>query len=62
MDRTIENELSTYLEIMLNRRLSRLKVASILEAEEKEGINFLWDEHELIRSKYKKIFNEIKWE
>ncbi|MGZ7068710.1 MAG: radical SAM protein [Methanobacterium sp.] len=62
MNRTIENELATYLEIMLNRRLSRLKVASILEAEEKEGINFLWDEHEHIRSKYKKIFNEIKWE
>jgi len=58
MNNTLENELSTYLEIMLNRRLSRSKVASIIEPEHKMDMEHLWEEHEKIRQTFKKIFNE----
>jgi putative pyruvate formate lyase activating enzyme len=59
MNNTIENELSTYIEIMLNKRLSRSKVASLLEKEHKMDMEYLWEEHENIRLKFKKIFNNI---
>ena len=57
MKSTIENELSTYLETALNQRSSRVKVASTIGTEESENTNFLWREHERIRSEFKRIFH-----
>lgn len=50
------SEISTYLEIMLNKRISSSKTASSMEADKKEKIEELWIEHEKLRScfKYKK--------
>ncbi|MGB9980449.1 radical SAM protein [Methanobacterium sp.] len=59
MNSTTKKELSTYFEIMLNQRPSKVKVASIIEAEKNENINSIWREHERIRSKFESIFNSI---
>lgn len=59
MNRSIERELSIYLDIMLNRRLSRTKVASMLEAGKKIDVNLFWDKHEHIREKFKNLFNKV---
>lgn len=61
---TIKEELSTYFEIMLNKRPSRSKVAMGIEAC-KNDINSLWEEHESLRAdfndKYSKFtFNDLK--
>ena len=48
MDKNIEKELSSYLKIMLNKRLSRSKVAMEIAAAKKNDINSIWDEHERI--------------
>lgn len=61
MNSTIKKELSTYFEIMLNQRHSRVKAASMIEAEKNENIDSLWREHERIRSGFKKIFNNISF-
>ncbi len=65
MDKNIEKELSSYLEIMLNKRLSRSKVAMGMTAAKKNDINSIWDEHEYLRAylneKYDKSkFNKVK--
>lgn len=57
----IKKELSTYFEIMLNKRPSRVKVASRINAEESKDIDFLWREHERIRSEFKGMFNDISF-
>ncbi len=54
----IVTELSTYFEIMLNRRLSRLKIASMIPAEKKDDINSLWREYERIQLEFKEIFDK----
>ncbi|WP_431063895.1 radical SAM protein [Methanobacterium sp.] len=51
-------ELSTYFEIMLNKRPSRVKTASMINAREKDDINSLWREHETIKAGFKKIFDK----
>lgn len=61
----IREELSTYFEIMLNKRPSRSKVAMGIEACKKSDINPLWEEHESLRAdfndKYSKFtFNDLK--
>jgi len=58
MNSAIKKELSTYFEIMLNQRASRVKVASMIEAGESENINALWREHEHIQSRFKEIFQK----
>ena len=58
MNSAIKKELSTYFEIMLNQRASRVKVSSRIEAGESDNINALWREHEHIRSEFKEIFNK----
>ncbi len=57
----IINELSTYFEIMLNKRPSRVKVASMIEAGKSEDINSLWREHERIHSEFIRIFDTISF-
>ncbi len=59
MNRNIEKDLSEYLEIMLNRRLSRSKVSLMLETDAKDDINLLWKEHEYLRVKFKDTFPEV---
>lgn len=61
MNRIIIDELSTYFEIMLNKRPSRVKVASIIPAEKSDDITSLWKEHEHIRKKFKEIFDKTKF-
>ncbi|OEC85648.1 MULTISPECIES: radical SAM protein [Methanobacterium] len=61
MNRAIEKELSTYFEIMLNQRASRVKVASTIEAKENENIDTLWREHEHIQNEFKNIFNTVSF-
>ncbi|MEN4018151.1 MAG: radical SAM protein [Methanobacterium sp.] len=61
---TIKEELSTYFEIMLNKRPSRSNAAMGIEAC-KNYINSLWEEHESLRvdfnDKYSKFaFNDLK--
>lgn len=58
-------ELSTYFEIMLNKRPSRSKAAMGIAACKKGDINSLWEEHESLRAgfndKYSKFtFNDLK--
>ncbi len=48
-DGPLAKELSTYLEIMRNKRLSRSKVAMMMEADKKKDS---WLEHENIRSEF----------
>ena len=65
MDKNIEKELSSYLKIMLNKKLSRSKVAMEIPAAKKNDINSLWEEHEHLRAylneKYhKSTFNKVK--
>lgn len=56
-NKNILKELSTYFEIMLNKRPSRIKVASMIETEKNDDIDFLWREHERVRVEFKKIFD-----
>jgi hypothetical protein len=42
MNYTMQNELSTYFEIMIDKRPSRVKVASMIKAERSENIDSLW--------------------
>lgn len=58
MNRTLEKELSTYLEIMLNRKLSRSKVALMLEVEENNDFNSLLDIHRQMQVQFKNIFDK----
>lgn len=58
MNRTLEKELSTYLEIMLNRKLSRSKVALMLEVEENNDFNSLLDIHRQMKVQFKNIFDK----
>ncbi len=55
----IGRELSTYFEIMLNKRPSRVKTASMIPAEKSDNINFLWKEHKRIQKEFKELFNKI---
>jgi putative pyruvate formate lyase activating enzyme len=57
-DKGIVRELSTYFEIMLNKRPSRSKVAQMIESRSNGNINHLLDIHEQIRSNFKGIFNK----
>ena len=59
MNIPIKKELSTYFEIMLNKRLSRVKVASMIKAEKSENIDSLWREHERISTEFGKLFHNI---
>lgn len=52
----IAKELSTYLEIMLNTRLSRSKVAKMMEVDKNED---LWIAHENIREKFNEKYNKL---
>ncbi len=61
MKRTIEQELSTYLEIMLNRRPSRSKISSTLEIKEKGDLDALWEKHDNISLKFKELFDKINF-
>jgi putative pyruvate formate lyase activating enzyme len=54
----ISKELSTYFKIMLNQRPSRVKIASMIEAEKNDNFNSLWREHERIRAEFKEIFDK----
>lgn len=58
MNRTLEKKLSTYLEIMLNRKLSRSKVALMLEAKENNDFNSFLDIHRQIQVQFKNIFDK----
>lgn len=60
MIRTLEKELSTYLEIMLNRKLSRSKVALMLEVEESNDFNSLLDIYRQMQVQFKNIFDKQK--
>ncbi len=65
MNSTIKKELSTYFEIMLNLRPSRVKLASMIEARKSEDIRSLWREHERVQKRFKNIcptksFDDIK--
>lgn len=57
-DKNIRKELSTYFEIMLNKRLSRSKVAQMIKSPNNENLNHLLDIHEQIRANFKEIFNK----
>jgi putative pyruvate formate lyase activating enzyme len=57
-DKNIRKELSTYFEIMLNKRLSRSKVAQMIESSNNENLNYLLDSHKQIRANFKDIFNK----
>ena len=57
----INKELSTYFEIMLNKRPSRIQMASTIEAEESDDIGSLWREHERIHMRFKEIFNDTSF-
>lgn len=52
----VAKELSNYLEIMLNTRLSRSKVAKMMEADKNED---LWMVHENIRKKFNEKYNKL---
>ncbi|MGB9937639.1 MAG: radical SAM protein [Methanobacterium sp.] len=54
----LKRELSTYFEIMLNQRLSRVKIAQKLETQKEKEMNYLWREHDQIHAEFKKIFEE----
>jgi len=61
----IREELSSYFEIMLNKRPSRSKVARGIEACQKDDINSLWGEHESLRAEFNDkycefTFNDLK--
>lgn len=58
MNKTLEKELSTSLEIMLNRKLSRSKVALMLEVEENNDFNSLLDIHRQMQVQFKNIFDK----
>ncbi|MEN4007149.1 MAG: radical SAM protein [Methanobacteriaceae archaeon] len=55
---TIKEELSTYFEIMPNKRPSRSKVAMGIEAW-KSDINSLWEEHESLRADFNDKYHEF---
>lgn len=57
-NKDIVRELSTYFEIMLNKRISRSKAASMIKAKKSDDINSLWDEHRNIQLNFKNIFNK----
>lgn len=57
-NKDLTKELSTYFEIMLNKRPSRVKTASMITAKEKDDINSLWGEHENIMSEFGEMFNK----
>jgi len=61
-DKNMVKALSNYFEIMLNRKLSRSKVAFMIEAsgidEDSGDIDDLWDEHERIRNEFHKIYDD----
>lgn len=57
----IAKELSTYFEIMLNKRPSRVKVASMIPADKIKDINSLWREHERILGEFKEIFDKTEF-
>ena len=59
MNVIIEYELSNYLKIMLNKRPSRSKAASMIKVEKKDGINSLWNEHEHQRTYFKKMYHKF---
>jgi len=59
----LENEsmvkaIHNYFEVMLNRKLSRSKVASMIETERSDDMDSLWDEHEKNRKEFHDIYNE----
>lgn len=52
----IREELSTYFEIMMNKRPSRSKVAMRISACKRGDLSSLWEEHEFLRAD----FNDLK--
>ncbi|WP_414469581.1 hypothetical protein [Methanobacterium sp. ACI-7] len=58
MTESLKRELSTYFEIMQNKRLSRLKIAETIDAFHENKIDSLWKEHEKIHMNFKNIFEK----
>lgn len=61
-DKNIRRELSTYFEIMLNKRLSRSKTAKIIEVVKSDNINSFWKEHENIRVNFNKMYRNTAFD
>ena len=61
-DKNIRRELSTYFEIMLNKRLSRSKAAKIIEVVKSDNINSFWKEHENIRVNFNKMYRNTAFD
>lgn len=58
MTESLKRELSTYFEIMLNKRPSRLNIAETIDAPYENEIDSFWNEHEKIHRNFKNIFEK----
>lgn len=54
----IEHVLSNYLAVMANQQLSMCKIASMMEANDSENVNYLWEEHERLLKSFKLFYQE----
>lgn len=58
-DEGIIKALSGYFEVMLNKKLSKFKVASMIKAEESNDIESLWDEHKRIQEEFSDTYDRM---
>lgn len=54
----IDVVLSDYLEVMVNRQLSRCKMASMIKARDSQDLDDLWEEHHSLKREFNQIYRE----
>lgn len=58
-NKNLINPLTNYLAVRANKQLSKVKVASIIEAENIEDDDSLWLDHERLRKDFKRVYARI---
>lgn len=57
-NQNIKHVLSNYLAVMANQKMAMHKVASILESQDSDDDNSLWEEHERLRNDFRRLYRE----